>query len=289
MQKLNWDDLRYVLAVADSGSVASAARILGVNHATVLRRLNAFEAAAGAPVFERSAQGYRLRADRLAVIEAARDAASALDRAGRHLSETLPDGGSLMRLTSVDSLCQSVLAEEMPQIAKRIAPHRLALISANTRLDISRLQAEMTVRPTPTLEEFMVGEIACDLAFAVYANKDAPGGWLGLGGTLAGSLPGRWLADHVLSEHVVALADSFQVLTVMAQAGMGRAVLPCILGDRARGLNRIDCDMPDLRVPLWVATHRDLAGLPRIDLLQRAVFAALRRQRDALEGVAKGA
>ena len=47
MHKLNWDDLRYVLAVADTGSVNAAAKVLGVNHATVLRRIASFEETCG--------------------------------------------------------------------------------------------------------------------------------------------------------------------------------------------------------------------------------------------------
>ena len=41
MHRENWDDLRFMLAVADNGSVSAAARVLGVNHATVLRRISA--------------------------------------------------------------------------------------------------------------------------------------------------------------------------------------------------------------------------------------------------------
>ena len=43
MHSENWDDLRFVLAVAETGTVSGAARLLGVNHATVLRRVAAFE------------------------------------------------------------------------------------------------------------------------------------------------------------------------------------------------------------------------------------------------------
>lgn len=45
MYSMNWDDLRFVLAVADQGSVSAAARDIGVTHATVLRRVAAFETA----------------------------------------------------------------------------------------------------------------------------------------------------------------------------------------------------------------------------------------------------
>ena len=284
MHKTSWDDLRYVLAVADAGSVAEAARTLGVNHATVLRRINAFEEAAGAPVFERGAQGYRLRPDRLPVIEASREAAQALDRAGQHLRQTMPDGGSLLRLTSVDSLCQTVLADGFAQIARRIAPHRLVLVSANAHLDMARMQADVTVRPTDQLGEEMEGEHAADLGFGVYARADAEAGWLGLSGALARSAPARWMAQTVPSGDLRGSADSFHVLRALALAGQGRAILPCVLGDTAAGLQRVDCGMPAFQVPIWVACHRDLTGITRIDSLKRAVASVLRSRTDALAG-----
>lgn len=57
-----WDDLRYVLAVANAGSLAGAARSLGVNHTTVLRRIIAFEKGLGLRLFERLPTGYVLTA-----------------------------------------------------------------------------------------------------------------------------------------------------------------------------------------------------------------------------------
>ena len=52
----NWDDLRFVLAVAEEGTVSAAARRLRVNHATVLRRVAAYEAATGLVLFDRTAR-----------------------------------------------------------------------------------------------------------------------------------------------------------------------------------------------------------------------------------------
>ena len=60
MHSTNWDNLRFVLSVANHGSVSAAARALGVNHATVLRRVAAFEEDHGGAVFEKTATGYRI-------------------------------------------------------------------------------------------------------------------------------------------------------------------------------------------------------------------------------------
>ena len=56
----SWDDLRAALAVARSGTVRGAAGVLGVHHATVIRRIDALEAALGAKLFQRHPRGYAL-------------------------------------------------------------------------------------------------------------------------------------------------------------------------------------------------------------------------------------
>ena len=59
MPVLDWDDLRYALAIGSAGSLAAAARTLGVNHTTVLRRLDALEAQLGSRLFDRLRSGYQ--------------------------------------------------------------------------------------------------------------------------------------------------------------------------------------------------------------------------------------
>jgi DNA-binding transcriptional LysR family regulator len=59
---IDWDDVRYFLAVARGGSVRAAAEHLGVNHSTVLRRIAQLEERLGARMFEKLPSGYRLTA-----------------------------------------------------------------------------------------------------------------------------------------------------------------------------------------------------------------------------------
>jgi DNA-binding transcriptional LysR family regulator len=83
MHRIDWDDLRYVLAVAEHGSLAAGARALGVNHTTVLRRINAFESAQAVRLFERLPTGYALTAGGEELLAAARqmgDVAAMLQR-----------------------------------------------------------------------------------------------------------------------------------------------------------------------------------------------------------------
>ena len=90
--------------------------MLGVNHATVLRRVSSFEQATGVPVFDRTARGYRVAPRRGRIIaairameEAALGVARALDAARAPLAGTV-------RVTSTDTLCLTVL----PRIVARV-------------------------------------------------------------------------------------------------------------------------------------------------------------------------
>ena len=60
VHRMEWDDLQYVLAVADAGSLAGAAELLRVNRTTVLRRINAFERKHAVRLFDRLPSGYAL-------------------------------------------------------------------------------------------------------------------------------------------------------------------------------------------------------------------------------------
>lgn len=284
MHNDNWDDLKFVLCVAETGSVSAAARALGVNHATVLRRVASFEEAHGTQVFERSQQGYRLRPDRANVIEAAREAALALGRVSHLLRGGAAAGGDVLRLTSTDTLCTGVLAAGLGRITEVMAPHRICLMSSNAHLDLGRLQADVAVRPARGLPPEMAGEVVAELGFGAYARDPAERRWLGLAGPLARAVPAQWMAETIAPEAIVGCADSFLALAEMAAAGQGIALLPHLLAAGRPGLRPVDCGLPQMRVPVWVLCHRDLAGSPRMARFMAVVGEVLAAQAGALAG-----
>lgn len=284
MHNDNWDDLKFVLSVAESGSVSAAARRLGVNHATVLRRIAAFEAAHGAEVFERSQQGYRLRPDRAEVIEAAREAAVALGRVSHILRMGGAATGDVLRLTSTDTFCTTVLAAGFGEIASAMAPHRVCLMSSNAHFDMGRLQADVAVRPALTRPADMAGEIAADLGFGTYAAHPDESRWLGLEGALSRAAPAQWMADSVAPGLISGCADSFLALRTMAAEGQGIAVLPHILAADCPRLVPVARGMPEMRTPIWVLCHKDLAGSPRLQSFVDVVTEVLQTHAKALAG-----
>src|SRR5882724_8262336 len=69
---LDWEDIRYFVALARHGTLSAAARGLRVNHATVARRVASLETLLGRALFDRRAKGYALTAEGKAVLDEAR-------------------------------------------------------------------------------------------------------------------------------------------------------------------------------------------------------------------------
>ncbi len=280
----NWDDLRYVLAVAETGSVLQAAKRLGVNHATVLRHVAAFEERHGVPIFERTAQGYRLLPDRVHVLQAAQDAQLAMLEVGR-----LASGGSLsysgtVRITSTDTICALVLPGFVSNLTAIEHDLQITLLSSNVHLDLIREQAQLVVRPAKNLAEDLIGSAVCELGFAAYAQRSEATHWHALAGPLARSIAAKWISDNVSADRMASASDSFITLRELAAKGEGIAVLPRFVGDCDPRLIRLEDVMPPLSVPVWVARHADTIESQQLRQVRTKLEAYLTSQSDVLTG-----
>ncbi len=275
MDRFDWDDVRVMRAVAEAGSLSGAARALGVNHATVLRRVSAFEQATGVTIFDRTARGYRVAPRRGRVLaamrameEAALGVARALDAARAPLAGTV-------RVTSTDTLCLTVLAPIVARLMTDAEGLTIELNAQNQPADLARLDADIAVRPAHALPAGLVGARAGRLAFSVYAAPGGESAWLGFAGSLQRSSPSDWLDRNIAEADIAGRADSFPVLREMAAAGQGRAILPSVLGDPDARLVRLDDILPPMLVDVWVASHVDLAEVPRIRAVREMLLRAL--------------
>lgn len=284
MHKVNWDNIRYVLTVADHGSVNAASRVLGVNHATVLRRIAAFEADHGGPVFERTATGYHVLPERARVIEAAREVENAVGSVERLMHGARAPLKGLVRVSSTDSICQAILPPLIAELQAKSSELQVELMSNNSPLDFSRMQADISVRPAMMLPEDMTGETNVDLVFGAFAAPGSPDTWLGLSGALARSAPATWMSGNIAPEDLSGCADSFLVLRELALLGLGIAVLPVFLGNQTPGLEPRRGVMPDMSVPIWVATHAELHDVPRIRVVRQHILRFLASRREILAG-----
>lgn len=286
MHRENWDDLRFMLAVAENGSVSAAARVLDVNHATVLRRISAFEARHGGEIFDRTPQGYVIPADRQKVVDAAREVEAAVYSLERLIEGAQAPLRGTVRVTSTDTLCHGLLPKMLSGLTQKAVDLRFELICSNTHLDLGRLHADIAVKPAIELQEGLMGSIGARLGFAVYG--DPKSAWLGMRGAIARSKPAQWLTGIVREKDFASKADSFLTLREMVAAGVGKSILPCVLGDADPRLNRVEFSMPDMSVGIWVACHPDMADVPRIRAVRKLLLEELAKRSDVFLGASPG-
>lgn len=260
--QVGWDDLIFVLAVADGGSVSAAARALGVNHATVLRRIAAFQQRSGLRLFDKTPRGYRISPDRRGVIEAMREAADALDVVERMVAAERPRLAGGLRITTTDTLAQFILPRIVADYGAQSGT-RIEMIAGNAHLDLSRMEAHLAIRPALSLPPELDGMQAGQLRFAVYRSEaERSDALLGLSGPLARSPAAAWAQNHGGTADIS--GDSFLSLAALAATGAGRAVLPDYVGDAWPGLRLVDKPDDLSPIPLWVAAHVDLVNSGRI-------------------------
>ena len=270
MHNSDWDNLRYVLAVIEKGSVSAAARELGVNHATVIRRI-AFEENFGGVLFEKSATGYKPLPDRVPLLDAMRDVEASVLSVRRLMAGAEASLSGVVRVSSTDTICQLVLPKIVKDIQASFAMLKIELLSSNKHADFARMQADLFVRPAQSLPDEMGAELAGTLYFAAYSTPEARDIWLGLNGPLSNSTAGVWLSKNVPPDRISGGSDSFMVLRQMADAGVGIAVLPTFVAEPSSSLCLREDLMPVLDVPIWVGSHRDFEEAPRISAVKRQI------------------
>jgi DNA-binding transcriptional LysR family regulator len=302
MHSMDWEDLRYFItlsgAMGRGGGVSAAARELGVNHSTVLRRLDSLERALGVRLFERFQSGYTmtqagetLQARLAGVEEQIASARSAVGGQDQALEGEI-------RITTTDTLARSLLMPSLARFQQRHPGVRFQLVLNNAFLNLNRREADVALRPSNTPPDTLVGRRLGALSSAIYAShgylkaaaRRGLGGagargassvaaenwaahdWVGLDDSLAHLEQARWLARNVPPERVRMRVDSLLAMVDAARDGIGMAPLLCHLADPERRLQRVADPDPRFDTGLWVLTHRDLKDTARIKALTQFLY-----------------
>jgi len=273
---MDWDDIKVFLAVARAGSLGGAARALGQSQPTMGRRLTAFEAALGAPLFQRGAAGFVLTDLGEEVLgHAERMEEEALGFA-RRLAGQGDEPQGLIRVSSSDWFGLHVLAPVFAEFRQRHAGVCIELLTDSRLFSLARREADLVFRIRPFEGAEVVQRRLMTLDYALYGAPGQPEPTWGDGDGLSlitmdtafADMPDvQWLARVLPRARVAMRSNNREVQAAMCAAGCGWTVLPRRLGDAHAGLRRADySDAPPSR-DVYVGYHRDLRRLGRLQKL----------------------
>lgn len=290
---MQWDDLRIILSIAREGSLAGAARDLGVNHSTVFRRLNTFEENLGVRLFDRLPSGYALTVAGEEMRASAEMVEREIDRLDRRITgQDLRLHGSLV-VTTTDTLAIGVLGPHIAKFKHMYPDIDLDMVLDNQHVSLSKRQADVAIRPTLTPPETLVGRKICDIAFAPYRAKTLAAlhsqdlalmPWITVDDSLAHLASDKWFRNKLPHALITMRSNSLQGVMMAAEAEIGAAILPCFMGDRSVLLNRVGDPIDGGGSALWLLTHEDLRHTARVRAFLDFMADALRGDIDLLEG-----
>lgn len=274
----DWDDLRHFAAFARDGSLSAAARRLGVDHATVARRIQALEAALDLKLVDRRARAHVLTAAGLRIAERARrmeDEAFAVGRAVRALS---PDPAGTVSVSAPPGMANALIAPRLMALKERHPGIQVHLIGEKRTASLARREADLAVRLSRPEEAALVVRKVGVAGFGLYGSA----AYLAAHPPEARSfiaydenqdvLPQqRWLTATVGDRPIVLRASELESQRAAARAGLGLAVLPHFVVGDDPGLVCVEDEGAPASREIWLAVHRDLRRAPPV----RAVMAFL--------------
>jgi DNA-binding transcriptional LysR family regulator len=304
MPALDWEDLRHAMAIGIAGSLAGAARLLGVHHTTVLRRLDALEAHLGSRLFDRLRSGYQPTDAGRALLEQARHMAARADEIERQVLGHDRELTGTLRVTTAFVVMEHLLPEPLagfvrayPGLEVEVVENAFLVDLASRHTDTdqgwTRREAEVALRLSGQVADYLVGRRLGTTQCRVYALRGGPGlpqevtaldvllrdaPWVAFEHDASARVYDHWLRQHLVRANVRVRVDIFNAKAAMLHTGIGVGVLPTFMERKHPELVAVSDPIPELAQPVWMVTHPDLRQTARVRAFMGFVGDALVRR-----------
>lgn len=285
---MNWDDTRIFLAVCRQATLRGAGRLLGVDQATVGRRINALEKDLGATLFLRTSEGYALTAPG----EAAYQSAQVMEGAALELQRQLQGLDNRLsgevRITTTDSLAVDFVIPAMARVHRQHPDVRVRLDASSQILSLSRREADIAIRTQKPENPDLIARCIAKWPLGLYAAQ----GYVDSRGE---PVPGEAFAGHDLLIYQPYL-DSGKPVTLAAEpinhgriaatvssglmmrkaiaAGIGIGELPVRLGELDALVRLWPQRSRGTTYDVWLVTHQDVRHAARVRAVIEAIVEA---------------
>jgi DNA-binding transcriptional LysR family regulator len=292
---IDWDDVRYFLAVAREGSVRAAAERLRVNHSTVLRRIADLEQRLGAHMFEKLPSGYRLTDAGEEVLEFAVQMEASSNQLETRIFGRDQNVRGLLRVTLAPTLATHLLMPDFADFARLHPEIEMEILSIEEPVNLTNREADVAIRVVydrNTLPPNLHGLTGPELFGGVYMSRDLLAAWR------AGTPdPIRWIVknnhgipDWAREGEVSSAGVPFTITDAGAQIaavrlGLGMTTLPCFIGDADPLLVRVPGTVLHRHGTLWLLTQGETRKTKRVRLFTEFVSRRLAAHAPLLAGL----
>ncbi|WP_206956939.1 LysR family transcriptional regulator [Trinickia acidisoli] len=298
-QSLNWDDLRYFLAVARTQTASAAAKRLDVDHTTVARRIRELEASLNTVLFEKSRSGgFALTSEGLRLLAYADTVETTIQSASEQITGGAHSLAGQVRVGSTEGFGSFFLAPQLTRFARAHPDISIDLLPVPHFVNLSKREADIAILlERPERGQFVSTKLG-DYRLRLYGTPD----YLREHPTIE-RLPD--LRSHAFLNYVTDLVFSPELLyleravpgakanfcstSIVAQyhaalQGTALAILPCFMAASDPRLVAVRPDEVSVTRHFWLCCREDLRKLRRISALWEYLREAADINRDLLMG-----
>jgi DNA-binding transcriptional LysR family regulator len=305
LTEIDWDDLRYFLALARQGSLSGAARALHTTQPTMGRRLVALEQRLATQLFQRMPLGLVLTEAGHAILAHAAAMEEEALAASRLIAGRTAGLSGRIRMTTTEWIGRHILSPLVAQFCSRHPDVTIEMTVDANLLNIARRDADIAIRMQRFDQENIVQRKVADAPFDLFASpsylararqpdfeRRGVGSALVLPEQALGGMLGEaaWVQRHLGEAKVAFRSDSRECQGAVAAAGAGLVVLPTFLGANWPGLVSVAAPEPVPGKEVWLGLHGDSRHILRVRALADHLSADLQHLRPlkAVDPVAGG-
>jgi DNA-binding transcriptional LysR family regulator len=284
---MNWNDLKYFLALAREGTISAAGRLLNVKHTTVARRIEALETSLGTRLFDKSRSGYAMTQaaeDLYQQVASMEEKVRTIDRQAANQDSAL---AGPLKLTIAFELANRLIIPKMDDFCQRFPDIDMQLLMTKSLVDLAAMEADLAIRMTPNPPDYLVGREVMKLHHGIYASQEYLQHRSRQTKVVIFESENKrpdWVKKHVSDPEISLRVDDVGSMAVAAANGFGLAKLPCFIGDTQPGLARLDFKVPPSDWGIWVLNHVELRTTARVRACKEHLISVLEDQRDLIIG-----
>jgi DNA-binding transcriptional LysR family regulator len=271
-----WDDLRFFLAVARSGTLAGAAQLLGVDQSTVGRRVAALEQRLAATLFARSPAGLTMSDAAQELMPRAEAVERSMDEFERVATGEDQRLEGTVRLATSLAFANGFLVRKLGALHRRHPAIVVELVLGSPQINLVRREADLAVRLGSRGQGGLLARKLGVVGWALYASpgylavhgRPRPGALLagraviGFDGDLKNTPGARWLAQYAGRAHVALRCNDLITAVRACEAGFGLALVPVLVTEDAT-IERVTMETA-LVVDAWLVMHRQVQKTARV-------------------------
>jgi len=293
---MNWDDLRYYIAVARTKSLSEAARLLRVSPSTVSRRIDEFEQSLGNELFKRKQNGYDLNEAGTTLLPFAEQAEAHMLWLERSASQSDENIAGTVRLAVPELLGQYMVIPGLEGFLKENPELKIEIITDVRSTRLTKGDADILIRLNrPSQGGYTIQKIGV-IPQHLYASKDylkdagTPKvsddlvshrliGW----DTELSYLPlAQYLEDRHGDPQVYFRTGSFHSQLMAVRSNLGIAALPQFVAEMFNLQKVLEQDS-GLESEIWLMKRSDSRRFKRVNAIADAIIKIVSNRLSDLE------